>query len=107
MPFDDPSSPGRGTRIRAPFRAWRDFLVCLATFSVLPILLKNPRFRKGKCDGGTTNGSAAIANSRMRPFLSDNRFYRISLLESVNWTWGLSLIVMTIAIHAMGVVMSR
>jgi hypothetical protein len=26
-------------------------------------------------------------------------------LESVNWTWGLSLIAVTIAIHAMGVVM--
>jgi hypothetical protein len=26
-------------------------------------------------------------------------------LESVNWTWGLSLIALTIAIHAMGVVM--
>jgi hypothetical protein len=27
------------------------------------------------------------------------------LLENVNWTWGLSLIALTIAIHAMGVVM--
>ncbi len=33
------------------------------------------------------------------------RFYRINLLESVNWTWGLSLIALTIAIHATGVVM--
>jgi hypothetical protein len=41
--------------------------------------------------------------------LSDNpvrrRFYRIILLERVNWAWGLSLIALTIAIHAMGVVM--
>ena len=41
--------------------------------------------------------------------LSDNpvtrRFYGINLLESVNWTWGLSLIALTIAIHATGVVM--
>ena len=29
----------------------------------------------------------------------------MDLLESVNWTWGLSLIAMTIAIHATGVVM--
>jgi hypothetical protein len=29
----------------------------------------------------------------------------MNLLESVNWTWGLSLIAMTIAIHATGVVM--
>src|SRR5277367_4605636 len=40
--------------------------------------------------------------------LSDNRvahcFYRIDLLESVNWTWGLSLIALTIAIHAAGAV---
>jgi hypothetical protein len=33
------------------------------------------------------------------------RFYRINQLESVNWTWGLSLIALTIAIHAAGVVM--
>src|SRR5713226_4984634 len=32
------------------------------------------------------------------------RFYRISLLESVNWAWGLSLIALTIAIHATGVI---
>jgi hypothetical protein len=29
----------------------------------------------------------------------------VNLLESINWTWGLSLIALTIAIHAMGVVM--
>jgi hypothetical protein len=44
-----------------------------------------------------------------RALLSDNpvtrRFYRIILLERVNWVWGLSLIALTIAIHAMGVVM--
>ena len=33
------------------------------------------------------------------------RFCRICLLESVDWTWGLSLIALTIAIHAIGVVM--
>ena len=32
-------------------------------------------------------------------------FTGIDLLESVNWTWGLSLIALTIAIHTMGVVM--
>ena len=32
------------------------------------------------------------------------RFYRVTLLESVNWTWRLSLIALTIAIHATGVV---
>jgi hypothetical protein len=41
--------------------------------------------------------------------LSDNRatrrLHRINQLESVNWTWGLSLIALTIAIHAAGVVM--
>jgi hypothetical protein len=40
--------------------------------------------------------------------LSDNQvtrhFYRVNLLESINWTWGLSLIALTIAIHATGVV---
>jgi hypothetical protein len=39
-----------------------------------------------------------------RPLRPDNRvarnFYRISLLESINWTWGLSLIALTMAIHA-------
>ena len=33
------------------------------------------------------------------------RFCRICLLENVNWTWGLSLIALTVAIHATGVVM--
>ena len=33
------------------------------------------------------------------------RFYKANLVESVNWTWGLSLIAGTIAIHAMGVVL--
>ena len=33
------------------------------------------------------------------------RFCRMCLLEDVNWTWGLSLIALTISIHAMGVVM--
>jgi hypothetical protein len=41
--------------------------------------------------------------------LSDNpvirRFCRPCLLENVNWTWGLSLIALTLAIHAAGVVM--
>jgi hypothetical protein len=35
----------------------------------------------------------------------ENRFRRICLLENVNWAWGLSLIVLTAAIHATGVVM--
>jgi hypothetical protein len=45
----------------------------------------------------------ARAFCRITPFT--RRFYEVNLGESVNWTWGLSLIALTIAIHAMCVVL--
>ena len=51
-------------------------------------------------------GACAPSRCSQSALLSDNRvtrcFYRINLLESVNWAWGLSLIALTIAIHATG-----
>jgi hypothetical protein len=51
----------------------------------------------------------AVVNSHARLFCRITQlhvaFYGINLLESVNWSWGLSLIALTIAIHVTGVVM--
>ena len=50
----------------------------------------------------------AVIDSHARAFCRitpvTRRFYKVNLVESVNWTWGLSLIALTIAIHATGVV---
>ena len=51
----------------------------------------------------------AVIDSHARAFCRitpvTRRFYEVNLVESVNWTWGLSLIALTIAIHAMCVVL--
>jgi hypothetical protein len=52
---------------------------------------------------------AAVIDSHARAFCRTTpvtcHFYKANLVESIIWTWGLSLIAVTIAIHAMCVVL--
>jgi hypothetical protein len=59
------------------------------------------------CLNFATRWVGAVIDSHARAVcrITQVRFYKVNPLESVNWTWGLSLIALTIAIHAMGVVL--